>query len=52
MAKKSAPSFPSSQRFVLDGEKLMEELSACQFFSLDTEMENGRQRYSTSKFPS
>ena len=32
MAKKSAPSFPSSQRFVLDGEKLMEELSACQFF--------------------
>ena len=27
-----------------DGEKLKEELSACQHFLVDTEMENGRQK--------
>ena len=36
-----------------DGEKLKEELSACQHFLVDTEMENGRHKVSnfqTSKF--
>ena len=35
-----------------DGEKLKEELSACQHFLMDTEMEMGDIRYLTFKCPS